>query len=208
MRAAPMIRMDRASIVVLLDNGRSKMIGTSFGNAAMHSLRRVPQSLPGIQLRRRSRLWLGLSGPMRSSDTVSQVEGRDIFNASSFCGRCENLPDTHSAAKDDAAPAGQQFDDGYGPDDAQHQDVGILREAPGRIISRGLKFRVLGVRVTARGGSVVYRVRPDGRSTAISLPRNRVERFSHQWSARGGDRGGRMSGREVSRRDPRWSWAR
>ena len=48
--------------VVILDNGRSAMLGTEFaGHAALHPLRRLHEPLPGISSGRRSCLWLGLS---------------------------------------------------------------------------------------------------------------------------------------------------
>ena len=48
--------------VVLLDNGRSAMLGSEFQrHAALHPLRRLHQPLPGLSRGRRPRLWLGLS---------------------------------------------------------------------------------------------------------------------------------------------------
>ena len=48
--------------VVLLDNGRSSMLGTHFrGHAALHPLRRLHEPLPGLSRGRRTRLRLGLS---------------------------------------------------------------------------------------------------------------------------------------------------
>ena len=48
--------------VVLLDNGRSAMLGTRVpGHAALYPLRRLHEPLPGLCRGRRPRLWLGLS---------------------------------------------------------------------------------------------------------------------------------------------------
>ena len=50
--------------VVLLDNGRSAMLGSELrGHAALHPLRRLHESLPGLSCGRRPRLRLGLSRP-------------------------------------------------------------------------------------------------------------------------------------------------
>ena len=52
--------------VVILDNGRSAMLGTPFQRgAALHPLRRLHEPLPGLCGDRRPRLRLGLSRPDR-----------------------------------------------------------------------------------------------------------------------------------------------
>ncbi len=49
--------------VVLVDNGRSQDAWRGVPrDAALHPLRRLPEPLPGLQLDRRTCLWLGLSG--------------------------------------------------------------------------------------------------------------------------------------------------
>ena len=63
-------------------------------DAALHPLRRMPQSLPGLPSGRRSRLWLGLPGPMGAVLTPSLVgldKAGHLPNASTFCGRCEEV---------------------------------------------------------------------------------------------------------------------
>ena len=48
--------------VVILDNGRSAMLGTSFEEMlTLHPLRRVHEPLPGLPRGRRPCVWLGLS---------------------------------------------------------------------------------------------------------------------------------------------------
>ena len=52
--------------VVILDNGRSELLGTAFARgAALHPLRRLHEPLPGLYGDRRPCLRLGLSGPDR-----------------------------------------------------------------------------------------------------------------------------------------------
>ena len=101
--------------VVLLDNGRSEMLGSEFaGHAALHPLRRLPQSLPGLWRHRRACLWLGLSGADgRGADArsfMASTASRDLPNASSFCGRCEAVcPMDDPASRHDALLAGARF---------------------------------------------------------------------------------------------------
>ena len=63
-------------------------------HAALYPLRRLPQSLPGLWRDRRPCLRLGLSRTDgRGADAAAQGidHARDLPNASSFCGRCEEV---------------------------------------------------------------------------------------------------------------------
>ncbi len=53
--------------VVILDNGRSRQLGDAGVpvDLALHSLRRVPERVPGVSADRRSRLWFGVLGADR-----------------------------------------------------------------------------------------------------------------------------------------------
>ena len=110
-RAGPAIPTGRSDYhVVLLDNGRSAMLGTRVpGHAALHPLRRLHEPLPGLSRGRRPRLWLGLSrADGRGADAVAdrRRQGRppaqrlDLLRALR-----KRLPDAHPAAEDDAALA-------------------------------------------------------------------------------------------------------
>ena len=69
--------------VVLLDNGRSAMLGSEFrGDAALHPLRRLHEPLPDLPRGRRPRLRLGLSRPdgrRADPDSRSASTRRGIF---------------------------------------------------------------------------------------------------------------------------------
>ena len=96
--------------VVLLDNGRSDMLGGEFaGHAALHPLRRLPQPLPGLRRGRRPRLWLGLSradgrgadaGAGRRRGGRPSAQRLDLLRPLR-----ERLPGQDPAAEDDAALA-------------------------------------------------------------------------------------------------------
>ena len=96
--------------VVLLDNGRSGDARNRVpGHAALHPLRRLPQSLPGLSGGRRPCLWLGLSRPDgRGADAGAHrhrggrppAQRLDLLRALRG-----GLPDEDPAAEDDAALA-------------------------------------------------------------------------------------------------------
>ena len=93
--------------VVLLDNGRSAMIGTRIpGHAALHPLLGLHQSLSGLRRGRRPCLWLGLSGadgrgidaePDRHRGSRTSAERLDLLRALR-----ERLPGQDPVAEDDA----------------------------------------------------------------------------------------------------------
>ena len=68
----------RAYHVVILDNGRSNMLGGEFeAHAALHPLRRLHEPLPGLSGGRRARLWLGLSrADGRGADSLADRRRR------------------------------------------------------------------------------------------------------------------------------------
>ena len=89
--------------VVILDNGRSNVLGHRVpGHAALHPLRRLPQSLPGLSGGGRPCLWLGLSGPDRCGGDA----GADRHRKGEASAQCldllralrGSLPDAHSFA--------------------------------------------------------------------------------------------------------------
>ena len=89
--------------VVLLDNGRSAMLGGAVRrHAALHPLRRLHEPLPGLSCDRRPRLWLGLSRPDgRGADAVAdrRRRGRPIAQRLDLLRALRRgLPDAHPAA--------------------------------------------------------------------------------------------------------------
>ena len=93
--------------VVLLDNGRSAMIGTRIpGHAALHPLFGMHEPLSGLCRGRRPCLWLGLSGadgrgidaePDRHRGSRTSAECLDVLRALR-----ERMPGQDPVAKDDA----------------------------------------------------------------------------------------------------------
>ena len=81
--------------VVILDNGRSAMLGTELrGDAALHPLRRLHEPLPGLSRGRRARLWLGLSRPDgRGADAVAdrRRQGGPSAQRLDLLRRCESV---------------------------------------------------------------------------------------------------------------------
>ncbi len=80
---------------MLLDNGRSAMLGTEL-QEMLRCIRcgACMNHCPVYRRGRRPRLWLGLSGPDgRGADAAAgrRREGEHLPNASTFCGRCESV---------------------------------------------------------------------------------------------------------------------
>ena len=110
-RAAPAIPDGpQACHVVILDNGRSELLGTPVPRgAALHPLRRLHEPLPGLRRRRRPRLRLGLSrahrlgadpGAPRRAAGRPPAQRLDVLRALRG-----GLPDEDPAAGPDAALA-------------------------------------------------------------------------------------------------------
>ena len=82
--------------VVILDNGRTAMLGTEYqDDAALHPLRRLHEPLPGLPRGRRPRLRLrSIPGRWARCSTRRSSGWRrraTCPNASTFCGRCESV---------------------------------------------------------------------------------------------------------------------
>ena len=182
--------------VVLLDNGRSKMIGTEFqemlrcircGACLNHCP--VYNSVGGHAYG-----WV-YPGPMGSVLTPSLIgveEAGHLPNASSFCGRCEEVcPMRIPLPKMMRHLREQQFDDGYGPATMRSgiKMWAFCAKRPALYhFLAGLKFRVLGMlghgkgrfrRLPGASGWTKHRDFPAPQSGGT---------FRSQWSARGGDR--------------------
>ena len=182
--------------VVLLDNGRSKMIGTEFqemlrcircGACLNHCP--IYNSVGGHAYG-----WV-YPGPMGSVLTPSIIgveKAGHLPNASSFCGRCEEVcPMRIPLTKMMRHLREQQFDAGYGPA-ATRSGIKMWaffakRPALYHFLA-GLKIRLLGMlgrgkgrfsRLPGASGWTKYRDFPAPQSGGT---------FQSQWSARGGDR--------------------
>ncbi len=96
--------------VVILDNGRTAVLGTGIpGDAPLHPLRRLHEPLPSLQCRRRTRLWSHLSRPdragarpgdLRAGENARAAERLDLLRALR-----ERLPDDDSPSGPDASLA-------------------------------------------------------------------------------------------------------
>ena len=126
--------------VVLLDNGRSAMLGERVrGHAALHPLRRLHEPLPGLSRDRRPRLWLGLSRPDgRGADAFAdrRRRGRPVAQRLDLLRALRrSLPDAHSAAQDDAplARARVRASSLARRGALRPRRLGVLRQAPGAL---------------------------------------------------------------------------
>ena len=95
--------------VVLLDNGRSSVLGTEMRDIALHPLWRLHESLPCVRRDRRPCLWLGLSRPAgRRADAATHRRERSRQPAQRLDllrPLRKRLPGAHPSAQADATLA-------------------------------------------------------------------------------------------------------
>ena len=123
--------------VILVDNGRSHMLGGRVqGDAALHSLRRVPKPLPGLRRCGRAQLRLGLPGPDGlGADAAHRRAGQGVSLTQCLHAQralSGSVPDEHPAPQDVAQAAYARVRSPFdtGAHALRHTRLGMARNTP------------------------------------------------------------------------------